>query len=149
MCLLCVICSSVFQAGKGQGFLCSKRQYQPECLDAESCGGFSPFLRYLNRSHPPENTALPFLLKVYLDPYTCSVQMVGQRKLNPSQWLGTKWQSDSHCFSFHRITEVMSNTDAVHDAVAQKVSAGCHPGNTQTGKAGNCCLCYRPLDREP
>lgn len=48
--------------------------------------------------------------------------MAGQRKLNPSQWLETKWQSDSHCFSFPRITEVMSNTDALQDAVAQKVS---------------------------
>lgn len=48
--------------------------------------------------------------------------MAGQRKLNPSQWLVTNWQSDSHCFSFPRITEVMSNTDALHDALAQKVS---------------------------
>lgn len=60
--------------------------------------------------------------------------MAGQRKLNPSQWLGTKWQSDSHFFSFPRITEVMSKADALHDAVAQKVSAGCHPGNTQKEK---------------
>lgn len=65
---------------------------------------------------------LPFLLKGQLDPYVCSLEMAGQRKLNPSQWLATKWQSDSHFFSFPRITEVMSDTDVLHDDVAQKVS---------------------------
>lgn len=76
--------------------------------------------------------------------------MAGQKKKDKILPNGLKqFRSDSHCFSFPRITVVTFNAEAQHDAVAQGISVLVVILETPRGKSRKLrsTLC-RPLDGE-